>query len=78
MEETIQLIKIVCETENECTVETWFYWIIKAIKTLKVLKRKCRLKACSCALFRISMKFNQKLSCVFFIIHLTSEKVHQQ
>ena len=77
VKEIIQFIKTVCETENECTVETWSCWIIEVIKTSEVLKKKCRLKACSCALFKINIRFNQKLSCVSFIIHSTLKEAHQ-
>ena len=58
MKKTVQFIETVCKTENECTVKTQFYWIIKVIKTLKVLKKKCRLKTYNYALFKINMKFN--------------------
>ena len=76
MKETVWFVETACEIKNECIVETQSCWIIEIIKTSEVLKRKCRLKTCSCALFKINMRFNQKLSYVFFIIHLTSEKAH--
>ena len=77
MKKIIWFIEIVCKTENECIVKTWFCWIIEIIKILKILKKKCKLKIYSCALFKINMKFNWKLFCVFFVIHSTSEKTHQ-
>ena len=74
--EIIQSVETAHKTENECIVKTQFCWIIEVIKTSEILKRKCRLKTCSCALFKINMKFNQKLSHVFLIIHSTSERAH--
>ena len=76
MKETVWFVETVCKIKNECIVKTWSCWIIKAIKTSKVLRKKCKLKICSCALFKINMKFDWKLSYVFFIIHSILEKVH--
>ena len=58
MKEIIWFVETVCETENECIVKTQSCWIIEVIKILKVLKKKCKLKTCSYALFKINMKFN--------------------
>ena len=58
MKETVWSVKTAHRTENECIVKTQPCWIIETIKISEILKRKCRLKTCSCALFKINMKFN--------------------